>query len=92
MQGISKDQLEPFKTQGRLQRVFDVDRRQALAGTASQAGAEIVLSGHDHDYQRSVPINGVTYVVSGGGCKTTPVRPRRFTATATLPRSARASS
>ena len=32
----------------------------------------LVLSGHDHDYQRSVPIDGVTYVVSGGGS-----RPRR---------------
>jgi hypothetical protein len=27
----------------------------------------LVLSGHDHDYERSKPIDGVTYVVSGGG-------------------------
>lgn len=27
----------------------------------------LVLSGHDHDYERSVPQDGVTYVVSGGG-------------------------
>lgn len=40
---------------------------------------DLVLAGHDHDYERTVPINGVTYVVSGGGCKTTAVRPRRFT-------------
>jgi hypothetical protein len=26
-----------------------------------------VLAGHDHDYERSKPIDGVTYVVSGGG-------------------------
>jgi hypothetical protein len=33
---------------------------------------QLVLSGHDHDYQRSVPIDGVTYVVSGAAG-----RPRR---------------
>ena len=27
----------------------------------------LVLAGHDHDYQRSEPVEGVTYVVSGGG-------------------------
>lgn len=27
----------------------------------------LVLSGHDHDYERTKPMNGVTYVVTGGG-------------------------
>lgn len=26
-----------------------------------------MVSGHEHDYQRMRPVNGVTYVVSGGG-------------------------
>jgi hypothetical protein len=43
---------------------------------------DLVLTGHDHHYERTHPIDGVTYVVSGGGCKTTPVRPRRWTAAA----------
>ncbi|GAB3348972.1 metallophosphoesterase family protein [Modestobacter lapidis] len=43
---------------------------------------DLVLSGHDHHYERTHPVDGVTYVVSGGGCKTTPVRPGRFTAAA----------
>lgn len=30
---------------------------------------DLVLSGHDHDYQRIAPQNGVTYVVSGGAAK-----------------------
>jgi predicted phosphodiesterase len=30
-------------------------------------GVQIVLSGHDHDYQRSDAVNGVTYVVTGAG-------------------------
>ena len=28
---------------------------------------QLVLSGHDHNYQRFAPRNGVTYVVHGGG-------------------------
>jgi hypothetical protein len=27
----------------------------------------LVLSGHDHDYERMKPMSGVTYIVSGGG-------------------------
>jgi acid phosphatase type 7 len=30
---------------------------------------DLVFSGHDHAYERTVPIGGVTYVVSGGGGK-----------------------
>ena len=30
---------------------------------------DIVFSGHDHDYERTVPIEGVIYVVTGGGGK-----------------------
>jgi acid phosphatase type 7 len=30
-------------------------------------GVDLVFSGHDHVYERTVPIGGVTYVVSGGG-------------------------
>jgi 3',5'-cyclic AMP phosphodiesterase CpdA len=30
-------------------------------------GVALVLSGHDHNYQRFAPRNGVTYVVHGGG-------------------------
>lgn len=43
---------------------------------------DLVLAGHDHHYERTVPIGGITHVVSGGGCKTTGVRPQRFTAAA----------
>ena len=33
-------------------------------------GVNLVFSGHDHCYERTLPIKGVTYVVSGGGGKT----------------------
>ena len=43
-------------------------------------GVDLVLSGHDHDYQRSVPINGVTYVVSGGAARLRATGQAEFTA------------
>jgi acid phosphatase type 7 len=30
-------------------------------------GMDLTFSSHDHVYERTVPIRGVTYVVSGGG-------------------------
>lgn len=30
-------------------------------------GVDLVVNGHDHDYQRFPPVDGTTYVVSGGG-------------------------
>ena len=29
--------------------------------------ADLVINGHAHGYERTVPINGVTYIVTGGG-------------------------
>ena len=43
---------------------------------------DLVLSGHDHDYERTHPIDGTTYVVSGGGCKTRHMGHSDFTAAA----------
>lgn len=43
---------------------------------------DLVLAGHDHHYERSHPIDGITHIVSGGGCKTTRVGRSAFTATA----------
>ncbi len=42
-------------------------------------GVDLVLSGHDHDYQRSKPINGVTYVVTGAAAKLRPTGSADFT-------------
>jgi 3',5'-cyclic AMP phosphodiesterase CpdA len=30
-------------------------------------GVDLVINGHAHGYERTVPINGVTYIVTGGG-------------------------
>jgi hypothetical protein len=41
----------------------------------------LVLSGHEHDYERTKPIDGTVYVVSGGGGRDTrPVGWSNFTA------------
>lgn len=43
---------------------------------------DLVLSGHDHHYERTHPIDGTTYIVTGGGSKTTSVGRSSFTAVA----------
>jgi hypothetical protein len=56
--------------------------QEHLVPLMSRHSVDLVLSGHDHDYERVKPQHGVTYVVSGGGCKTTRVGRSRFTAVA----------
>jgi 3',5'-cyclic AMP phosphodiesterase CpdA len=43
-------------------------------------GVPLVLAGHDHDYQRSHPLDGVTYVVSEAGAKLRDTGRAEFTA------------
>ena len=45
-----------------------------------QAKVPLVLAAHEHDYQRSTPQNGITYVVSGGGSKLRKTGREDFTA------------
>jgi hypothetical protein len=53
-----------------------------LVPLLSRHHVDLVLSGHDHNYERIEPQLGVMYVVSGGGCKTTAVGTSRFTTVA----------
>lgn len=48
----------------------DEDVQATWSPLFAAAGVDLVLAGHDHDYQRSSPQDGVTYVVSGAGAKT----------------------
>ena len=54
--------------------------RRAFVPTFARAGVDLVLSAHDHDYQRSHPIDGVTYIVSGGAAQARFTGARSFTA------------
>lgn len=41
--------------------------RRSWAPLFARHGLDLALSGHDHNYERTKPQNGVTYIVSGGG-------------------------
>ena len=56
--------------------------RDTLAPYVDRGDVQLVISGHDHDYQRSVPIEGTTYVVSGAGSGTRRTGEDDFTAVA----------
>ena len=58
----------------------DLATREAFGSIFAEHDVDLVLAGHDHDYQRSDPINGVTYVVSGGAAKVRPSGSAEFTA------------
>jgi 3',5'-cyclic AMP phosphodiesterase CpdA len=45
--------------------------RTVFGPTLELYGVDLVLSGHEHDYERTKPINGVTYIVTGGGGRET---------------------
>jgi predicted phosphodiesterase len=47
----------------------DEEIREDLEPIFVRYKVNVVFSGHDHDYERTVPIKGVTYVVTGGGGK-----------------------
>jgi hypothetical protein len=56
----------------------DDPRMQALWADLAAAHADVVLSGHDHDYERFAPRNGIRELVVGTGGKSHyPLRPLR---------------
>jgi hypothetical protein len=59
-----------------------LQRRLWLHGALKQSDAVAVVAGHNHYYDRTKPLDGLTYVVSGGGggaSRESP-KPRDFTA------------
>lgn len=58
----------------------DHDVRDQFTPLFERHNVQLAFSGHEHDYQRSEPINGVTYVVSGAGAGTRRTGSRSFTA------------
>lgn len=42
--------------------------QDALAGPFERHGVRFVLAAHDHNYERTRPIGGAIYIISGGGC------------------------
>jgi 3',5'-cyclic AMP phosphodiesterase CpdA len=57
--------------------------RARLTPLFRRHGVQLYINGHDHNYERSVPIDGTTYlVVGGGGAYLRPVKPGRNSARA----------
>ena len=59
----------------------DTGLRGTLEPVLIEGRADVVFSGHDHDYERSTPQHGIVHVVTGGGgAKLRRVGAREFTA------------
>jgi 3',5'-cyclic AMP phosphodiesterase CpdA len=56
--------------------------RDSFVPLFERYGVQVVFSGHEHDYQRSDPINGVVYIVTGAGSRTRRTGQDDFTAVA----------
>lgn len=54
--------------------------REQYVPIFEKQGVDLVLSGHDHDYQRSLEMNGVTYIVTGAGAGVRRTGAERYTA------------
>ncbi len=56
--------------------------RRSFEPVFRRFGVDLVLAGHEHDYQRSLPQGTTTYVVSGAATHLRPTARRSFTAAA----------
>ncbi|MCP4968598.1 MAG: hypothetical protein GY926_25625 [bacterium] len=60
----------------------NVELREILEPLFIEHGVQLVLTGHDHHYERTYPQSGVTYVVTGAGAKLSDIGRSEFTAVA----------
>jgi 3',5'-cyclic AMP phosphodiesterase CpdA len=61
----------------------DKSVQRPIRDLARRHGVELVITGHDHNYERTRPIDGTTYIVAGSaGAPARAVHPQWFTATA----------
>ena len=68
----------------------ELELRDQLVRSSTRHGVDLVLMGHDHDYERTLPLRadqvvapgaGTVYVTTGGGgASLTPSRTSAFTA------------
>jgi predicted phosphodiesterase len=57
----------------------NLEVRQILSQLAPKHGVEVILAGHDHDYERTRAIDGVTYIVAAsGGATIRAIHPSEF--------------
>lgn len=58
----------------------DTALRARLEPILVSGGVDILFAGHDHNYERSTPQNGIVHVVTGGGAQLRRVGESEFTA------------
>ena len=60
---------------------YVIGKRAVLAPIFEAQQVDVVFNGHDHDYERTQSINGVIYIISGGGgASLYNVKPQSFSA------------
>ena len=57
----------------------DTELREALEPVLIAGGADVVLAGHDHNYERTTPQHGIVHIVTGAGAKLRRVGSSDFT-------------
>ena len=57
----------------------DRDLREVLEPILVRGGADVLLAGHEHNYERTTPQEGIVHVVTGGGKDLRDVGSRDFT-------------
>ena len=57
----------------------DRDLRDRLEPVLIEGGADLVIAGHDHNYERTTPRHGIVHIVSGGAAKLRGVGSSSFT-------------
>ena len=45
----------------------DISLREALEPVLVRGGADVLLAGHEHNYERTTPREGIVHIVTGGG-------------------------
>jgi 3',5'-cyclic AMP phosphodiesterase CpdA len=53
---------------------------KSLTPLFQKYGVQLYINGHEHNYERTRPINGTTYLICGGGAGTRPVERSEWTA------------
>lgn len=53
---------------------------KALTPIFAEYGVQLYLNGHDHNYERTEPIDGTTYITSGNGAMVRPISGSNWTA------------
>ncbi|RUT04235.1 acid phosphatase [Dulcicalothrix desertica PCC 7102] len=53
---------------------------KAFTPIFTKHNVQLYINGHEHHYERTIPINGTTYLICGGGAGTRPVGKNEWTA------------